>query len=258
MSEAVSKSGPWTLGGKDCFGADRRRTLGEELRLCSHGQMRVGVACHRGSSGHRTGGGRRGHGSNGHRSEGGLYRCLETVGGGWCYCSDDCRTFLGMSGRCHVLNRRMSSVARGSRGSADPLQATHSGHCPSGKKDQEMEAPSRQHPHPAVVCHWAACQKEGWIAGVGNGIWSDVGSDTVICDGEGTCGGVLTDVVNGADEERSGDGGVFPVIDRADVHVGCPECSRRSSPGASSPATGASGAADGCTNHPCCTSYYYY
>lgn len=155
-----------------------------------------------------------------------------------------------MSGYCHLLKHHMSSVARGSCDLGVPLQATRSGRCPSGKKAQEMEAPSSLHPDPTVVCHCGACQEEGWI-----GVWGDVESDMVICDGGETYGGVLTDVVNGAFVERSGDGGVFPVNGRADVHVGRPVCSRHSLPGASSPANGASGGADGGTNHPCCTSY---
>lgn len=156
MSALWSKSGLVTLGEKDCFGANCHGTLCEELRFGSHGRMTVGVVCHHGSSGHRTAGGARHHGSIG-RGTGGSH-CYQTVGGGCYYCLDDCRTFLGRSGHCHVRNRRTSSAARGSRGLADPLQACHSGRCPSGKKAREREAPSRPHPHPAVVCHCVACQ----------------------------------------------------------------------------------------------------
>lgn len=240
-----------TLGEKYCF----HKTLGGELRFGSHGHMTVGVECHHGLSGRKTVGGRGHRGSSGYRTGEGYYYCLQTVVGGCCYCLDDCRTFLGMSGHCHVLNHRMSSEARGFRGLADPVQATHSGHCPSGKKAQEMEAPSSSHPHPAVVCHCVVYKEEGLNADAGIGVWNDVGSDVVICGGEGTYGGVLSDEVSGAFEERSGDGGVFPVIGHADVHVGCPGCFRHFLPGVSSPANGASGGADGCMNHPCCTSY---
>lgn len=111
-----------------------------------------------------------------------------------------------------------------------------------------MEALLSPHPHAMLVCHCVACQMKGWNAAAGNGIWSDV----VICGVEGTCCGALTDTVNGAFEERSGDDGVCPVIGCADGRAGCPECSPHSFPGASSPVNGASGG-DGGTNHPCCT-----
>lgn len=218
--------------------------------------MTVGVVCHRGSSGHRTAGGGCHRAANDHKTWGGCYHRYQNGGGGCYYCLDDRRTFLGMSGHCHVPNDHVSSVARGSRDLADPLQAYHLGHCPTGKKAREMEAPSS--PHPAVVCHCVACQKEDWAADAEIDIWSDVGSDMVICADEGTYGGALTDVVNGAFEEKSDDGGVFLVIGRADVHVGCPECCRRSVSGASSLANDASGGADDGTNHLCCTSYHFF
>lgn len=239
MSGRWVKSGLLTLWEKDCFGSYHRRTLGEELRFDSCCRTTVGVACPHGSSGHQPAVRGSRHGSNDDRPGEGYYRCFLTVGG-WCYyCWEDRRTFSGMSG--HLLNHRMSSVARGSHDWGDLLQATHAGPCPRGKKAQEWEAPSSPHPDPAVVYHCVAWQ-EDWI-----GIWGDV----EICDGEGTDCGALTDVVNGAFVERSGDGGVCPANGRADVHVGCPACSQRSLSGASSLANGASGG----ENHPCCTSY---
>lgn len=77
----------------------------------------------------------------------------------------------------------------------------------------------------------------------------------MICGGEGTYGGALTYAVNDAVEEKSGGGGVYLVTGRVDVRVGCPGCSRRSLPGASSLAIGASGGAEGCASRPCWTSY---